>query len=61
MEDIFPALCFGLNDCLVSFTTSVDPRETLMMAELDKEVSCQVIMKDVKLLMVKSEDDSAKP
>ena len=41
--------------------TSVDPRETLMMAELDKEVSCQVIMKDVKLLMVKSEDDSAKP
>ena len=31
-----------------------------MRAELDEEVSCQVIMKDTELLMVKSGDDSAK-
>ena len=31
-----------------------------MMAELDEKVSCQVIMKDAKLLMVKSGDDCAK-
>ena len=31
-----------------------------MMVELDEEVSCQVIMMDAKLLMVSSEDDSAK-
>ena len=31
-----------------------------MMAELDKEVSCQVTVMDAKLLMVKSGDDSAK-
>ena len=31
-----------------------------MMAELDEEVSCQVIMMDTKSLMVNSEDDSAK-
>ena len=31
-----------------------------MMAELDEEVSCQVIMKDAKVLIVKSEDDIAK-
>ena len=31
-----------------------------MMAELDEEVSCQVIMMDAKLLMVNSEDGSAK-
>ena len=31
-----------------------------MRVELDEEVSCQVIMKDVELLMVKSGDDSAK-
>ena len=31
-----------------------------MMAELDQKASCQVIMMDAKLLMVKSGDDSAK-
>ena len=31
-----------------------------MMAELDEEVSCQVIMKDAKVLIVKSENDIAK-
>ena len=31
-----------------------------MMAELGEEVSCQVIMKDAKVLMMKSENDSAK-
>ena len=31
-----------------------------MMAELDEEVSCQVMMMDVKLLMVNSGDDRAK-
>ena len=31
-----------------------------MMAELDEKVSCQVVMKDAKLLTVKSGDDCAK-
>ena len=35
-------------------------KRDLMMVELDEEVSCQVIMMDAKLLMVKSWDDSAK-
>ena len=31
-----------------------------MVAEWDVDVSCQVVMMDVKFLMVKSGDDSAK-
>ena len=31
-----------------------------MMAQLDEEANCQVIMKDQKLLMLMSGDDSVK-
>ena len=49
-----------LSNFLHQLETSLDSRETLMMAKLDEEVSCQVIMKAAKFMMVKSGYDRAK-
>ena len=49
-----------LSSSLHQLETSLDSVETLMRVELDEEASCQVIMKDEELLMVKGGDDSAK-